>query len=224
MGVEWPLWLEFVHIEDVPWEELEVLRMSLPNAHTCRYRFNFGPWSTNESAFEKDMKLVKKWRRAVVKRMMRLPVHIGGLLECRWNGEILEDTDDREGVWWLRPDASSQASIRVDETYEAGGTGLLTWYAVSPRLWLMTRADGRWISRDTDALEFEYASGLATVPWIKLYRSVDPGYGSFVKDVAYDVGVLDGRAEFLIPKVEPGTYFLAGESKRVLQAERTLNN
>lgn len=70
---------------------------------------------------------------------------------------------------------------------------------------------GRWISRGTDALESEYASGLATVPWIKLYRSADPGYGSFVKDVAYDVGVLDGRAEFLIPKVEPGTYFLAGK-------------
>lgn len=69
------------------------------------------------------MKHVKKWRRAVVKRMMRL--HIGGLVECRWNGEILKDTDDREGVWWLRPDTSSQALIRVDETYDAGGTGLL---------------------------------------------------------------------------------------------------
>lgn len=142
MGVEWPLRLEFDHIEDVPWEELEMLRMTLPNTHTCRYRLDFGPWSTNKSASEKDIKLVKKWRRAVAKRMMRL--HIGGLLECRWNGEILEDTDDTEGVQWLRPDTPSQALIRVDETYEAGGTGLLTWYAVSlvpPRLWLMTRAD-----------------------------------------------------------------------------------
>lgn len=87
---------------------------------------------------------MKKWRPAVVKRMMRLPVHIGGLLECRWNGEILEDTDDREGVWWLHPNTSSQALIHVDETYETGGTGLLTWYAASEvpsQLWLMTRAD-----------------------------------------------------------------------------------
>lgn len=49
-----------------------------------------------------------------------------------------------------------------------------------------------------------------TIHWVKLYKHDNQSFGSLIADVAFDIDFLDGQAEFLLPEVDPGLYFLAG--------------
>lgn len=60
--------------------------------------------------------------------------------------------------------------------------------------------------------------GIKGIPWVKLYVHTKPRAGSpgeFVADIEYDVDMDEGRLEFVVPDVGPGTYFFLGECNLV---------